>query len=96
MSFADSWGFESELRKLVPECKKFEYIADGTFGTGRQKFVARLLRKDGTCITQRTAMEMVSKKSDRPYKVIAKADAETSKPPGTLPRAALGLDDLYQ
>ena len=93
-SFTDQWGFESDLRKLVPGCDEFEYQADGTFKSGRKKYRVRLYRRDGSYITERLGMDMLSKKTGKPYKLIAKHEVSPRSPE---PRAARSLDqsDLY-
>ena len=88
MSFNDGWGFADEIKALVPTCARITYKADGHFRSGRARYLASLLRVDGSVIETRQAMEMLSKKTNIPYYVVRRALRVPAQ-------AALTLDDLY-
>ena len=80
--FTDTWGFPSDLKKSL-SASWFEVIPTPyTFASGRPKFIVRFYGAgygaNRPIIAARDAMELISKKTGRPYHV-CKREATVEK-----------------
>jgi hypothetical protein len=71
-SFEEGWAFGSDLKK---ELKATSYVIDrrldgATFSSGREKWEARFYSGKGAILACRDAMELVSKRTGKPYHVV--------------------------
>ena len=100
--FADTWGFPGSVKDTIAGAAYYDItVSPGTYRSGRQKFTCAFLDANRNVICTREAMELVSKKTRRPYHVV-KRDAA---PHGQAAHAQLarngdasaqfGLNDLY-
>jgi hypothetical protein len=106
-TFADDWGFPSEVMKSIPGACSYDINPyPGTFKSGRQKYEVTFISSAGDkrrVVDTRLAMQLLSKKTGRPYTVCKRRD---SLPPHgqaasdaiamtTAANSQFGLNDLY-
>ncbi len=90
-SFEDNWTFPNELKTQLGAASYDIRPLLETFRSGRPKFEALFLDRTGTVLSRRIAMELVSKKSGKPYHVVSMRDAnepQLSAPPRVILRSA--------
>ena len=98
-SFQDSWMFPNELKKDLGASGFDINPTPDSFSTGRARFEAVFYTGDGhnrKVIERRTAMQLISKKTGKPYEVVSrKPDSAARQPaaPPSRPAAPYTLDD---
>ena len=104
-SFAENWTFPTELKK---ELGASSYTITPlppheVFRSGRPKFEALFLDRGGKVLSRRLAMELVSKKTGKPYHVVSRVEPQRSSPPKIILRpsepsasAVSTLEDVLQ
>lgn len=71
--FTDSWGFLADVGlTLTPPYVSYNVVRDGSFGTGRDRFRVDYLNRSHALIESRFAMQLVSKRTGKPYYVAQK------------------------
>jgi hypothetical protein len=106
--FADTWGFPGSVKDTIAGAAYYDItVSPGTYRSGRQKFTCAFLDANRAVIESREAMELVSKKTRRPYHVVKRNPAlpTAEVPHGQAAKAQLarngdasaqfGLNDLY-
>jgi hypothetical protein len=107
--FADTWGFPGSVKDTIAGAAYYDItVSPGTYRSGRQKFTCAFLDANRAVIESREAMELVSKKTRRPYHVVKRNPAlPTAEVPATslaarnaiamtaAANSQFGLNDLY-
>ena len=72
-SFAESWAFGSELKQQLGAASYDIRPLPEKFRSGRPKFECLFFDQDHALICRRIAMELVSKKSGKPYHMVSRS-----------------------
>ena len=96
-SFNEQWGFPSEIKNELTAASYDVRPLPTSFRSGRPKWEALFFSKDNTLISRRLSMELISKKTGKPYHVCAR---EEPAPPRTILRretaSDYSLDDVLR
>ena len=93
--FQKDWGFPSEVRATIPDAAYYDVRpVPGTYKSGRPKFECLFLSNDRKkVIARREAMELIARKTGKPYHVCRRAESWGAGQP--LPAAAqFSIDDV--
>ncbi len=94
-TFEQQWGFPSEIKKELDAASFDLRPLPESFRSGRPKWECLFFGKDNKLISRRVAMQLVSKKTNKPYHVCAREEAAPTRT--TLRREQTGgfsLDDV--
>ena len=72
-SFAESWCFPSELKQQLEAASYDIRQLPEKFRSGRPKFEALFFDKANVLISRRIAMELMSKKTGKPYHMVSRS-----------------------
>ena len=93
-TFREDWGFPSEVKASIPGAAFYgTEMVPGTYKSGRPKFETTFLSKDRKVLARRPAMELISKKTKRPYIVCRRAEDSWNAARPAAARSAYTLDD---
>ena len=97
--FQSQWGYPSEIKTdLGAAYYELRHLPD-TFRSGRPKMECLFFSADRKLVSRRMAMELVSKKTNKPYRVCARN--EPAPPPRSILRREQSsidtdtLNDVY-
>ena len=99
-TFRLEWGYPNEVVLSIPGAARFEiYPVPGAYKSGRPKYEAVFMTADSKkVISKREAMELVSKRTGKPYHVCRRhEDWRAAKAAATLrvlEEAGFGIDDV--
>ena len=82
-TFEQQWGFPSDIKKELDAASFDVRPLPENFRSGRPKWECLFFGKDNKLISRRVAMQLVSKKTNKPYHVCARED---DPPPRTILR----------
>ena len=82
-TFESSWGFPSDIKKELDAASFDVRPLPEKFRSGRQKWECLFFGKGDELISRRVAMQLTSKKTNKPYHVCAREEAT---PPRTTLR----------
>ena len=97
-SFREEWSYPNEVIKSIPGAARFEvYPTPGCYKSGRPKYEAVFMSADGKkVVSKREAMQLVSKKTGKPYVVCRRHDdwraAKAAATLRVLEEAGFGID----
>ena len=78
-TFEQQWGFPSEIKTQLGAASFDLRPLPDNFRSGRQKWECLFFSEDRKLMSRRVAMELVSKKTNKPYHVCARE--EPAPPP---------------
>ena len=79
-SFQDDWGFAGDVKETIPGAAYYTIRStDEKFRSGRPKFECTFTAASGNrVIERRDAMELISKRTGKPYHVVRRHAAPAS------------------
>jgi hypothetical protein len=86
--FQQDWGFPSDIKATIPGAAYYEIRpTPENFRTGRPKFECLFLNAEKhKVIEKREAMELISKRTGKPYHVVRRHAAPSPAPAGQAAR----------
>ena len=89
--FQTDWGFPSDVRDSIPGSMYYTIrkTPDAFFRSGRAKYECCFTDSNNSVIQRRDAMELVSKRTGKPYHVVRRHAAASPSPAGQAAREQL-------
>jgi hypothetical protein len=88
-TFEQQWGFPSEIKTQLGAASYDVRPLPEKFRSGRQRWECLFFGKGNELISRRVAMQLISKKTNRPYHVCAREEAA---PPRVILRREVTAD----
>jgi hypothetical protein len=78
-TFESSWGFPSEIKKELDAASFDVRPLPENFRSGRPKWECLFFSKDNKLMSRRVAMQLMSKKTNKPYHVCAREETAPTR-----------------